>query len=95
LSGAAATKIEEAKGQATAMISDAAGKVRAFATEVAAYEAAPTLYKQRKILEMYGGISEIRKFLIVGNPLDVIVIYKTEEEGGLDRVLKNATEEKK
>lgn len=95
LSGDAATQIEDAKARATAMVAEAANKARAFATEVAAYQAAPTIYTQRKILQMFEGIGEVRKFLIVGNPLDVILIYKTEEEGGLDRVLRDATEEKK
>ena len=95
LSGAAAALIEEAKGKATGVISNASNKVRAFATEVAAYEAAPRLYKQRKILEKFEGISEIRKFLIVGDPSDVLLIYNTNEEGGLDAVLKEAIDDGK
>ena len=91
LSGNAAALIEEAKGRATEMVSVASNKARAFATEVAAYEAAPQLYKQRKRLEVYEGISEIRKFLIVGDPSDILLIYNTKEQGGLDAVLKEAT----
>ncbi|MCH8243035.1 MAG: hypothetical protein IH897_10550, partial [Planctomycetes bacterium] len=95
LSGAAAALIERAKGKATEVISNASNKVRAFSTEVAAYEAAPRLYKQRKILEKFEGISEIRKFLIVGDPSDVLLIYNTNEEGGLDAVLKEAIDDGK
>ena len=91
LSGNAAALIEEAKGRATEMVSVASNKARAFATEVAAYEAAPQLYMQRKRLEVYEGISEIRKFLIVGDPSDILLIYNTKEQGGLDAVLKEAT----
>lgn len=95
LSGAAAALIERAKGKATEVISNASNKVRAFSTEVAAYEAAPRLYKQRKILETFEGISEIRKFLIAGDPSDVLLIYNTNEEGGLDAVLREAVDEGK
>jgi len=68
---------------------------RAFSTEVAAYEAAPTLYSQRKILEVYAGISDIRKYLIVGDPKNVIIEYQTAQEGGLDRVLTEGLEKEK
>ena len=95
LSGAAAALIERAKGKATEVISNASNKVRAFSTEVAAYEAAPRLYKQRNILETFEGISEIRKFLIAGDPSDVLLIYNTNEEGGLDAVLREAVDEGK
>jgi len=62
---------------------------------VAAYTAASALYTQRKILEVYAGIGDIRKYLIVGDPKNVIIEYQTAQEGGLDRVLSEGLEAEK
>ncbi len=87
LSGKAASVIAEARSQASKNVSKVASKVRVFSTEVAAYEAAPELYMQRKMLQVYEDIDDVRKYLIVGDPSNIIIIYETSEEGGLDRVL--------
>jgi regulator of protease activity HflC (stomatin/prohibitin superfamily) len=51
--GKTATIIADARGEASQWITDVATRVRVFGAQVAAYRAAPRLYKQRKILEMY------------------------------------------
>ena len=93
--GEIATRIANAKTSASEFVTRAATMARAFSTEVAAYEAAPALYSQRKILEVYAGIGDIRKYLIVGNPKNVIIEYQTAQEGGLDRVLSEGLEKEK
>lgn len=94
LSGAAAARIAEARATASKMVSGAQTKVRVFNTEVAAFQSAPTLYKQRKMLEVYQGLDSVRKWLIVGNSQDVIIEYETLEEGALDRVLQEGVQKK-
>jgi modulator of FtsH protease HflK len=91
LSGKAAAQMAQARAQSTQRVADAASKARAFGTDIAAYEVAPNLFRQRKFLEMYYDLSNVRKYLIVGDPSNVIVEYETSEEGGLDRVLDEAT----
>ena len=93
LSGEAAALIAQAKAEAARRISEAASKVRTFSAEVAAYEAAPLLFKQRKVIGIYEELDDIRKFLITGNTDNVIIEYETREQGGLDRVLREKTEE--
>jgi|CXWL01.1.fsa_nt_gi regulator of protease activity HflC (stomatin/prohibitin superfamily) len=87
LSGKAAAQMARAKAEATQRVAQAAAKARAFGTDVAAYSVAPDLFRQRKFLEMYRDLSDVRKYLIVGDPSNVIVEYETSEQGGLDRVL--------
>lgn len=91
LSGKAAAQMAQARAHSTQRIAQAASKARAFGTDVAAYEVAPSLFRQRKFLEMYYDLSDVRKYLIVGDPSNVIVVYLTSEQGGLDRVLDEAT----
>jgi regulator of protease activity HflC (stomatin/prohibitin superfamily) len=92
LSGEAGAQIAQSKAEAAKRIGDAASKVRSFSADVAAYEAAPALYKQRKRIGIYENLDNIRKFLITGDPGNVIIEYETREEGGLDRVLRERTE---
>lgn len=87
IGGQAAAMMADARADAQRMVSDAAFKARRFEADVAAFEVAPQLYKQRKLLELYENIDLIRKFVIVGNPENVTIIYETREEAGLDRVL--------
>ncbi|MFH1108997.1 MAG: SPFH domain-containing protein [Planctomycetota bacterium] len=94
-SGETATLIANARTSASELITFAATQARAFGTEVAAYQAAPALYTQRKILEMYAGIGDVRKYLIVGNPSNVIIEYQTAQEGGLDKILSEGLEAEK
>ena len=44
---------------------------------------------------MYAEIGDIRKYLIVGDPSNVIIEYQTAQEGGLDRVLSEGLEAEK
>ncbi len=94
LSGEVAAMMADARAIASDQISQASAKVRAFATEVAAYEAAPTLYKQRKSFEVYEDIDDVRKYVIVGDTSNVILEYIGVEQGGLDRVLSENTQKK-
>lgn len=86
-SGEAAKLIAEARARATRKISNAAAKVQIFGTQVAAFLAAPELYKQRKALEIYEDLNHIRKYLIVGDRSNIIIEYETTKEAGLDQVL--------
>ncbi|MCH7839036.1 MAG: hypothetical protein IID38_02215 [Planctomycetes bacterium] len=95
LNGVAAARIAEARADASRLTSFWAAKVRAFATEVAAYQTAPTLYKQRKRLEVYEDIDDVRKFLIIGDPSTVKIVYESQEQGGLDRVLSEGVEQER
>ncbi len=87
LSGSAAILIATARADGAKKMAQAAAKVRSFGTEVVAYEAAPKLYLQRRALDVYREIDNIRKYVILGDPTNVLVEYETQEEGGLDRVL--------
>jgi len=87
MSGRAAAVIADARRESTALIGDAQSKARAFETELVAYRSAPSIYRARKLLEIYEVLGEVRKYLIVGDPSSVIVEYETTQEGGLDRVL--------
>jgi regulator of protease activity HflC (stomatin/prohibitin superfamily) len=95
MSGQAAAIIANARGRAREWVGQEAAKLRAFGTEVAAYQAAPKLYVWRKFLETYEGLGHIRKFLIIGNPSEVLVEYETAEQGGLDRVLTEGVEKER
>ncbi len=92
VSGQAIAVIADARAAASKEVSRAAAKVRTFSTEVAAYRAAPALYKERKRLDMYTDMDHIRKYVILGDPKSVIIEYQTMEQGGLDRVLSEATD---
>ena len=85
--GEAAAMISEAKARSSDQISEAASKALAFNTEVAAYKAAPELYKERKALEVYQDLDMVRKYLIIGDATNVNIVYETSKEGSLDRVL--------
>ncbi|MGD2108128.1 MAG: SPFH domain-containing protein [Phycisphaerae bacterium] len=92
ISGWAAKLIAEARARAAAKKSDAASKVQVFETQVAAYLAAPELYKQRKALEIYLDLGQVRKYLIAGDRSNVIIEYETTKEAGLDEVLSQGVE---
>ncbi len=87
ISGEAAVRIATAKAEASERISREAAKVATFGTEVAAYQAAPRLYKHRKTLEVFRNLTNVRKYLIVGDTSNVIIEYETAKEAGLDQVL--------
>jgi regulator of protease activity HflC (stomatin/prohibitin superfamily) len=92
--GEVAAIIAEARGRASEWTTDVATRVRVFGAQVAAYRAAPTLYKQRKILEMYEeGLDNIRKYLVVGDVSRVLIEYEPFKEAGLDQVLSEGVED--
>jgi regulator of protease activity HflC (stomatin/prohibitin superfamily) len=95
LSGRAAALIADARARSSRKVSEVASKVRAFGAEVAAYKAAPELYKQRKRLEIFEHMGPIRKFLIVGDPSNVIILYETRKDASLDQVLADGVEEER
>ncbi len=86
-SGATAAIIAEARSVASQQISAAAAKAHAFSAEVAAFEAAPQLYLQRKILEKYAGLGAVRKYFFIGDTDNVIIEFESDVAGGLDEVL--------
>lgn len=87
LSGNAAAKISRAHGAATDRISREAAKAYTFGAQLAAFRTSPELYMQRKRLELYTGLHDIRKFLIVGDPSNVIIEYDVTQEAGMDQIL--------
>jgi regulator of protease activity HflC (stomatin/prohibitin superfamily) len=93
LSGEAASVIAQARAKASDQVRDAASKARAFGTEIVAWKAARELYEQRKWLEVFEDLDFVRKYLIVGDPANVIIEYQTAEEGGLDQVLSEGLNE--
>lgn len=95
LSGEAAARIADARVIAIRRISRAAAKVRAFKTDLVAFRAAPELYMERKRLDVWAELGDIRKYLIVGDPREVIIEYETEKEGGLDEVLLGGIEKER
>lgn len=94
-SGEAAVQIAEAKADAGDQVSLAAAKAMSFGTQLAAYWAAPELYRQRKILEIYAELGNTRKFLITGDSSNVNIIIDTAREAGLDEVLSGGIAEEK
>ena len=95
LSGEAAAVLADARAAASRSMSIAMTKVRTFGTEVAAYEAAPDLFKRRKQLEVYENLGYIRRYLIACDPKNVIVEYETRQEGALDKVLAEGLDKEK
>jgi len=92
LSGEAAVIIAGAQSEASSLISGVSAKAGTFKAELAAYEAAPELYMERKKLDVYAGLGGVRKYLIVGDPGSVIIEYAPDLEAGLDQVLTKGLE---
>jgi regulator of protease activity HflC (stomatin/prohibitin superfamily) len=95
ISGEAAAMIADARAYASVEMSRAAAKSLTFGTQVAAYTAAPLLYKHRKWLEIYDQLQDTRKYLIVGDRSNVIIEYETAKEAGLDEVLSEGVHEER
>ena len=95
ISGEAAAMIADARADASVQMSRAAAKSLTFGTQVAAYTAAPQLYKHRKWLEIYDQLQDTRKYLIVGDRSNVIIEYETAKEAGLDEVLSEGVQEER
>jgi regulator of protease activity HflC (stomatin/prohibitin superfamily) len=87
LSGEAAAMMARARAYASGLVAEAATKVSAFKTDVVAYQTAPQLFKQRRWMGIWSDLDSVRKYLIVGDPANVIIEYETEQAGGLDQVL--------
>ncbi len=92
ISGQAAATLAAARGAASERISREAAKAFTFGTQLAAFRAAPELYRQRKKLEVYSAMGDIRKYLIVGNPANVMIEYDVAREAGMDQVLSEGVE---
>ncbi len=88
VSGEAAALIADARAMSSDQISRAAAKALTFGTQLAAFQAAPDLYRHRKTLGVYSGLENTRKYLIVGDRSNVIVVQDTTSEAGLDQVLR-------
>ncbi|MFQ5495004.1 MAG: SPFH domain-containing protein [Phycisphaerae bacterium] len=95
VSGEAAAALAQAGAEASEQISRAASKAMSFGTQLAAFQAAPNLYRQRKTLEAYAALGNIRKYLIVGDRSNVIIEYLTQKEEGLDQVLREGVEKER
>lgn len=92
VSGEAAAMIAQARADASDQVSLAASKAISFATQVAAFEAAPKLFMERKKLEIWETLGNVRKYLIVGDRSNVIIEHDTARESGLDQVLREGVE---
>ena len=82
MSGEAAMKIADAQAARTISVSDAESKARLFEAEVTAYQAAPSLYKVRKYLEMLQRSLElVRKYVVTldTRKTKLIVIFESEK----------------
>jgi regulator of protease activity HflC (stomatin/prohibitin superfamily) len=95
VSGQAAVMIANAKAAASVQMSRAAAKAVTFGTQVAAFEAARSLYRHRKLLEVYENLGNTRKYLIVGDRSNVIIEYETATQAGLDQVLSEGVEQER
>ena len=84
LSGIASALIAKAREIRARRESIAASKVQGFASEVAAYNAAPVLYWVRKQLEALHDLGDARKYLIVGDASKVIIEYTNVEPTQID-----------
>ncbi len=82
MSGEAAMKIAEAQAARTISVSDAESKARLFEAEVTAHQAAPSLYKVRKYLEMLErSLKLVRKYVVTldTRKTKLIVIFESEK----------------
>jgi regulator of protease activity HflC (stomatin/prohibitin superfamily) len=95
ISGEAAAMIADARANASVEMSRAAAKSLTFGTQVAAYTAAPLLYKHRKWLDNYEQLQDTRKYLIVGDRSNVVIEYDTAKAAGLDEVLSEGVQEER
>lgn len=94
-SGEAAAMIADARTRARNAISAARSKLRAFSTEVAAYQAAPNLYMERRLLDVYRELDHVRKYVLIGDTENINIVYETIEPPGLDKVLSDSVEKEK
>ncbi len=84
--GSAASRIAEIQARILYEVTQARRNLTVFSAEIAAYEAAPRLYKVRKYLEMLQeALTNIRKYVVVTDPTKkVVVIYDKPQTGTID-----------
>ncbi|HRX85891.1 MAG TPA: protease modulator HflK [Phycisphaerae bacterium] len=84
--GDAAKRIADATAEELASVTRARGDLTLFQAEVAAYEAAPKVYRMRKYLDMLERATRlIRKYVLVVDPAKhVIVEYEQEEKNTIE-----------
>jgi len=80
-SGQVAAMIAAAQADNVALVSDAESKLTEFANEVAAYRAAPRLYRMRKWLEMLTAATQgVRKVVLAGDLDEINLVFEIEME---------------
>jgi regulator of protease activity HflC (stomatin/prohibitin superfamily) len=84
--GRAAKLIAEAQAESRTDITEQETKLRLFEAELAAFQAAPRLYKIRKYLEMLTrSLTDARKYILVARPETRIIIeYEKEDKGTIE-----------
>ncbi len=84
--GEAATKIAGIQARILFEVTEAHRNLTVFKAEIAAFEAAPRLYKTRKYLEMLqGALTNVRKYVIVTDPSKKIIVeYDKPQTGTID-----------
>ncbi len=87
MSGQAAAEIADAQAAQTVAVARALSRQQLFEADLAAYQAAPRLYKTRKYLDMWQRVTaNIRKTVVVADPqkTNLILILEGEKETILD-----------
>lgn len=85
MSGTAAKRIADAQAEQTRQISEAGAKARVFEAEVAAYRAAPKVYRMRKYLDMLqDSLETIRKWVVTNDKTKVIIVLEPEAKSAID-----------
>ncbi len=83
--GAAGQRLQEARATAVREVAQAAAKANTFKLELSAFEAAPRLYKMRKVLNTLSGeLDNVRKYVVMYDRDQtqlIIELRETENEG--------------
>ncbi len=84
-SGLAAVTVLTARAERARAVTTAESKLRSFENDVAAYVAAPELFKMRRYLAtLRDALPGVRKFIYTGDPSELIVEYETKQRATLD-----------
>jgi len=86
-SGDVATELSTARADRSLAISTAESKVRSFRNDLAAFTAAPLLFKMRRYLQLLRDkLPPLRKFVVTGDAskTDLIIQYETKKRNTLD-----------
>lgn len=92
ISGEAAAAIANAHAKSSDKINRALAMTNTFSADIAAFKVAPDLYRYRKYLEVFDTLKDTRKFLVVGDASNVVIVQDTAREAGLDQVLSESVE---